>query len=135
MDKNLTLENEISQVVDQLPPYEQFKFNSNFLRGTILDGLKRADTGAVPGQDPLLMKFHGIYQQDNRDIRSNRAERKLEPAYQFMVRLRIPGGFLTAKQWLGLDKISRKFSERGLRITTRQTIQFHGIRKKICNHL
>jgi sulfite reductase (NADPH) hemoprotein beta-component len=130
MDKNLTLENEIPQSIEQLSPYEQFKFNSNFLRGTIIDGLKRADTNAVPGQDPLLMKFHGIYQQDNRDIRSNRAERKLEPAYQFMVRLRIPGGFLKVNQWLGLDKISRKFSERGLRITTRQTIQLHGIRKK-----
>lgn len=130
MDTKLPIENEDSQSADNLSPYEQLKFNSNFLRGTILNGLKCTDTAAVPGQDPLLMKFHGIYQQDNRDVRSSRLSRKLEPSYQFMVRLRIPGGFLKAKQWLELDKISRKYAERGLRITTRQTIQLHGVRKR-----
>lgn len=116
--------------VENLHANEVLKHNSRFLRGNIVDGLKNTITGAVPGEDPLLMKFHGVYQQDNRDVRAERAERKLEPIFQFMVRLRIPGGSLRREQWLGLDLISRKFAERGLRITTRQTIQLHGVRKR-----
>ena len=108
---------------------EKLKARSRHLRGDIDEGLKNQLTGAVPGDDPLLMKFHGIYQQDNRDLRPERTRRKLEPNYQFMVRLRIPGGVLTVKQWMGLDDIAKNFADRGLRITTRQTIQFHGIRK------
>jgi sulfite reductase (NADPH) hemoprotein beta-component len=119
-----------NEPVDNLHANEVLKHNSRFLRGNIADGLKNTITGAVPGEDPLLMKFHGIYQQDDRDVRAERAERKLEPIFQFMVRLRIPGGFLRREQWLGLDNISRKFAERGLRITTRQTIQLHGVRKR-----
>lgn len=122
--------NDLSQPVGVLHANEQLKHSSNHLRGTIAVGLKNSLTGAVPGDDPLLMKFHGIYQQDNRDTRIERAQRKLEPAYQFMVRLRIPGGVLSKTQWQGLDRIARKFSERGLRITTRQTIQLHGVRKR-----
>lgn len=121
---------DLSQPVATLHSNEQLKHGSNYLRGTIAIGLKNSLTGAVPGDDPLLMKFHGIYQQDNRDTRFERAQRKLEPAFQFMVRLRIPGGILTKTQWQGLDKIAAEFSERGLRITTRQTIQLHGIRKR-----
>ena len=121
---------DLSQPVATLHSNEQLKHGSHYLRGTIAIGLKNSLTGAVPGDDPLLMKFHGIYQQDNRDTRFERAQRKLEPAFQFMVRLRIPGGILTKTQWQGLDKIAAEFSERGLRITTRQTIQLHGIRKR-----
>ncbi len=120
---------DLSQPVDSLHANEQLKQRSNYLRGTIARGLEDTLTGAVPGDDPLLMKFHGIYQQDNRDIRAERAQRRLEPDYQFMVRLRIPGGLLTRAQWQGLDAISRRHAERGLRITTRQTLQFHGVRK------
>lgn len=108
---------------------ERNKFNSRYLRGTIKPNLSDLITGSVPESDALLLKFHGIYQQDNRENRAARARRKLEPDYQFMVRLRIPGGRLTADQWSGLDAISRKYAERGLRITTRQTIQLHGVRK------
>lgn len=121
---------DLSQPVTALHSNEQLKHASNYLRGTIAIGLKNSLTAAVPGDDPLLMKFHGIYQQDDRDIRFQRAERKLEPVYQFMVRLRIPGGNLTKAQWQGLDAIAHQFAERGLRITTRQTIQFHGVRKR-----
>lgn len=120
---------DLTQPVADLNDNEQLKARSNFLRGTIAEGLQEPLTGAVPGDDPLLMKFHGIYQQDDRDLRSERSRRKLEPLYQFMVRLRIPGGRLTTQQWLGLDQIARRYAERGLRITTRQTIQFHGVRK------
>src|SRR5690606_1017443 len=108
---------------------EHNKFNSRYLRGTIKPNLSDAITGSMPENDTLLLKFHGIYQQDNREERAQRKRRKLEPDYQFMVRLRIPGGRCTKAQWLGLDKISRQYAERGLRITTRQTIQLHGVRK------
>lgn len=120
---------DLSQPLEELGSNEQLKARSNFLRGSIREGLDDPLTGAVPGDDPLLMKFHGIYQQDDRDLRAERSRRKLEPAYQFMVRLRIPGGVLSTQQWLGLDQIARHYAERGLRITTRQTIQFHGVRK------
>ncbi len=120
---------DISQNVSTLHANEQLKAASQNLRGSIAQGLEDALTGAVPGDDTLLMKFHGIYQQDDRDVRPDRARRKLEPNYQFMVRMRIPGGLLTRDQWQGIDAISRRYAERGIRITTRQTIQLHGIRK------
>lgn len=122
--------NDVSQPVKLLHDNEQLKARSRYLRGDIAKGLADPLSGAVPGDDPLLMKFHGIYQQDDRDKRSERAKRKLEPNYQFMVRLRIPGGRLTPVQWVQLDDIANRFAERGLRITTRQTIQLHGVRKK-----
>lgn len=121
---------DLTQPLEHLHDNEQLKARSRFLRGTIAEGLDEPITGAVPGDDPLLMKFHGIYQQDDRDKRALRAQRKLEPNYQFMVRLRIPGGRLTPRQWLGLDALADRYAERGLRITTRQTIQFHGVRKR-----
>ena len=130
MDTVINRDSDLSQPVEELHANEQLKHHSQYLRGNIADGLKQKITGAVPGDDPLLMKFHGIYQQDDRDVRRERAERKLEPIYQFMVRLRIPGGMLTRAQWMGLDRISRMYAERGLRITTRQTIQLHGVRKR-----
>ena len=130
MDTVVNRDSDLSQPVEDLHANEQLKHRSQYLRGNIADGLKQKITGAVPGDDPLLMKFHGIYQQDDRDVRRERADRKLEPIYQFMVRLRIPGGVLTRAQWLGLDRVSRTYAERGLRITTRQTIQLHGIRKR-----
>lgn len=120
---------DISQALELLNDNEKVKARSRYLRGTIASGLRDTLTGAVPGTDTLLMKFHGIYQQDDRDIRNSRAKRKLEPIYQFMVRLRIPGGVLSRAQWQGLDQLSRQYTQRGIRITTRQTVQFHGVRK------
>jgi sulfite reductase (NADPH) hemoprotein beta-component len=115
--------------VEFLNSNEQLKASSRYLRGSIAHGLAKYSTRAVSSEDALLMKFHGIYMQDDRDQRAERQRRKLEPNYQFMVRLRIPGGIISSSQWLGLDDLARRFAERGLRITTRQTIQLHGVRK------
>jgi sulfite reductase (NADPH) hemoprotein beta-component len=121
---------DISQPIESLHDNEQLKARSRYLRGSIVEGLSDGNTGAVPGDDPLLIKFHGIYQQDDRDIRTQRRQRFLEPLYQFMVRLRIPGGRLSTSQWRGIDVLAHLYAERGIRITTRQTIQLHGVRKR-----
>lgn len=120
---------DLSQKVESLNENEQLKYRSNFLRGTIATNLENHLTGSLSVNDTLLTKFHGIYQQDNRDTRQARIIRKLEPDYQFMVRLRIPGGVLTVDQWNEIDHLSRRYSSSGIRITTRQTIQLHGINK------
>lgn len=131
IDRNV----DISQPVDSLHENEQLKATSRHLRGTIAEGLADAITGAVSHNDTLLMKFHGIYQQDDRDQRSNRRQRHLEPIYQFMVRMRIPGGQLTRAQWVGIDDLAHRYADRGIRITTRQTVQLHGVRKHHLRHL
>lgn len=120
---------DLSQPVSALHANEQLKHRSRYLRGDIAEGLLDRITGAVSHDDTLLMKFHGIYQQDDRDLRADRTRRRLEPNYQFMVRMRIPGGVLSRRQWQGIDAISQRYAERGIRITTRQTIQLHGVRK------
>jgi sulfite reductase (NADPH) hemoprotein beta-component len=119
-----------SQPLEKLGPDESLKARSDQLRGTILDGLLDEITGAVPGSDPKLMKFHGIYQQDDRDIRDERRHQKLEPAFSFMVRVRLPGGVCTPEQWLKLDSLARDYGEGSLRLTTRQTFQFHYVLKQ-----
>lgn len=121
---------DISQPLNEQHSNEQLKAKSHFLRGTIKEGLHDANTGGISHDDGLLTKFHGIYQQDDRDTRQHRLIRKLEPHYQFMVRLRIPGGRLTKQQWIEIDRLSRIYSSNGIRITTRQTIQFHGVGKQ-----
>src|SRR3546814_6822961 len=75
------------------------------------------------------MKFHGIYQQDDRDVRSERRRQKLEPAYQFMIGVRLPGGVCTPAQWLKLDALARAYGGDTIRMTTRQTFQFHWVLK------
>ena len=109
---------------------EQIKIDSNYLRGTIAEGLNDPVTGAISDDDNKLLKFHGSYQQDDRDIRDERRKQKLEPAYSFMIRARLPGGVITPEQWLAFDDIATGKAERGLRITTRQTFQWHGIVKR-----
>src|SRR5690606_4631506 len=86
--------------------------------------------GAISDDDNKLLKFHGSYQQDDRDLREERRKRKLEPAYSFMIRARLPGGVVTPAQWLVFDDIARSYAGRGLRITTRQTFQWHGVIKR-----
>jgi sulfite reductase (NADPH) hemoprotein beta-component len=108
---------------------EQVKADSRHLRGTIEAGLKDPVTGAISDDDNKLLKFHGSYQQDDRDIRDERRKQKLEPAYAFMIRARLPGGVVTPAQWLAFDDIANTYAGRGLRITTRQTFQWHGIVK------
>ncbi|HEY4343223.1 MAG TPA: NADPH-dependent assimilatory sulfite reductase hemoprotein subunit [Parvibaculum sp.] len=121
---------DVSQPLEKLNPDETLKANSNQLRGTIAEGLVAELTAAVPGDDIKLMKFHGIYQQDNRDIRDERRRQRLEPAFDFMVRVRLPGGVLTSAQWLKLDELGRAYGGETLRLTTRQTFQFHGVLKR-----
>jgi sulfite reductase (NADPH) hemoprotein beta-component len=121
---------DISQPLDKLSPDEGMKARSDYLRGTIKEGLLDAITGAVSGEsNDKLMKFHGIYVQDDRDLRDERRRQKLEPAYQFMIRLRLPGGVCSARQWQKLDELSRAYGNASLRVTTRQTFQFHWVLK------
>lgn len=113
-----------------LAPLEQIKVDSRYLRGTITEGLADPVTGAIADSDTKLLKFHGSYMQDDRDLRDERRKQKLEPAYSFMIRARLPGGVVTPKQWLAFDHIATTWATRGLRITTRQTFQWHGIIKR-----
>ena len=121
---------DLSQPLERLSADERMKAASDYLRGTISDGLLDRITGAVPSADDVkLMKFHGIYQQDDRDLRDERRRQKLEPAYQFMLRVRLPGGVCTPEQWLKLDELARAHGGETLRLTTRQTFQFHWVLK------
>ena len=108
---------------------EHIKEASGFLRGTLADGLLKDVTGAISEDDGQLVKFHGMYLQDDRDLRAERTRKRLEKAYSFMIRLRIPGGVVTPKQWLILDDIARTYANGTLRATTRQTFQYHGVIK------
>jgi sulfite reductase (NADPH) hemoprotein beta-component len=110
-------------------PNEAIKADSRFLRGTIADGLTRVETGALSEPDQQLTKFHGIYLQDDRDLRAERGRSKMEKAFIFMARLRVPGGVLRPRQWLAAERIAHERGNGTLRLTTRQTIQFHGIIK------
>ncbi len=114
----------------KLTEVEVIKANSRHLRGTLAEGLLDPLTGAIAPSDTQLSKFHGTYQQDDRDIRSERTRQKLEPAYSFMIRARIPGGLLTTAQWLGLDRIATEHANQSIRLTTRQAIQYHGVVKR-----
>src|SRR5579863_4659045 len=108
---------------------ERIKSESRFLRGTIADGLARVETGSLADDDQQLTKFHGIYVQDDRDLRPERGRQKMEKAFIFMARLRVPGGVLTPRQWLAAERVARERGNGTLRLTTRQTIQFHGVIK------
>ena len=112
-----------------LSPVEHIKQRSNYLRGTIAEGLANRVTGAVAEDDVQVLKFHGMYQQDDRDVRNERARQKLEPAYAFMIRVRAPGGVLTPEQWLTIDRLGREHGGESVRLTTRQSLQIHGVIK------
>ncbi|WP_368561635.1 assimilatory sulfite reductase (NADPH) hemoprotein subunit [Pseudoxanthomonas sp. UTMC 1351] len=109
---------------------EDIKSESKRLRGSLLDSLADPVTGALRESDQTLIKYHGSYQQDDRDLRDERRRQKLEPAYQFMIRTRTPGGVVTPEQWLKLDDIATRYANHSLRITTRQAFQFHGVIKR-----
>jgi sulfite reductase (NADPH) hemoprotein beta-component len=121
---------DISQPVEALGPDEALKLHSDYLRGTIDTSLLDRISGGVKFEDNKLMKFHGIYQQDDRDIRDERRRQKLEPAFTFMVRLRLPGGVCAAEQWLKIDELARAHGGDMVRLTTRQTFQFHWVVKE-----
>ncbi|MFO3704836.1 assimilatory sulfite reductase (NADPH) hemoprotein subunit [Xanthomonas codiaei] len=109
---------------------EDIKSESRRLRGSLEQSLADAVTGALREDDQTLIKYHGSYQQDDRDIRDERRRQKLEPAYQFMIRTRTPGGVISPTQWLALDGIATRYANHSLRITTRQAFQFHGVIKR-----
>jgi sulfite reductase (NADPH) hemoprotein beta-component len=108
---------------------ERLKEASDFLRGTLAEGLSEEITGAIVEDDAQLVKFHGMYLQDDRDLRGERTQKKMEKAFAFMLRVRITGGILTSAQYLALDGIARDYGTHSMRITTRQTIQLHGVIK------
>ena len=108
---------------------EHIKVESNYLRGALVETLSNPITGGLPEDDNRLLKFHGSYMQDDRDLRNERDRQKLEPAYQFMLRVVIPGGVMTSAQWLVMDELAHKYGNDTLRITTRQAFQMHGVLK------
>lgn len=108
---------------------EDIKSRSNYLRGSLAETLEDRITGSIPEDDNRLMKFHGSYMQDDRDLRNERNKQKLEPAYQFMVRVRAAGGVVTPEQWLMMDDIAQNFANGTIRLTTRQSFQLHGVIK------
>ncbi|UUE45949.1 assimilatory sulfite reductase (NADPH) hemoprotein subunit [Pectobacterium aroidearum] len=117
-------------VEGKLTDAERMKTESNFLRGTIAEDLNDGLTGGFKGDNFLLIRFHGMYQQDDRDIRAERAEQKLEPRHAMLLRCRLPGGVMTPEQWLRIDKFAGESTIYGsIRITNRQTFQYHGILK------
>ncbi|WP_421201985.1 assimilatory sulfite reductase (NADPH) hemoprotein subunit [Aeromonas enteropelogenes] len=110
---------------------ERLKRESNFLRGTIAQDLQDPLTGGFNGDNFQLIRFHGMYQQDDRDIRPERAAQKLEQLHNVMLRARLPGGIITPAQWQVIDKFAEEHSMYGsIRLTTRQTFQFHGVLKR-----
>lgn len=108
---------------------ERIKQESNYLRGTLKETMEDRITAGIPEDDNRLMKFHGSYLQDDRDLRAERQKQKLEPAYQFMIRVRTPGGVATPEQWLAMDELARTYANGTLKLTTRQAFQFHGVLK------
>jgi sulfite reductase (NADPH) hemoprotein beta-component len=108
---------------------ERIKEESDYLRGTLQEVMEDRISSGIPDDDNRLMKFHGSYLQDDRDLRNERQKQKLEPAYQFMLRVRLPGGVTSPKQWLVMDELADKNANGTLKITTRQTFQMHGILK------
>jgi sulfite reductase (NADPH) hemoprotein beta-component len=116
---------------EEPPPItnEDIKIASNFLRGTIKEGLEDTSTGAISAPDQQLTKFHGTYMQDDRDLRDERKAQGLEPAYSFMIRCRLNGGVATPDQWLQMDSIASGMGNETMKLTTRQTFQFHGVIK------
>jgi sulfite reductase (NADPH) hemoprotein beta-component len=108
---------------------EQLKSESNFLRGHILRDLADQSTGGITEDSAQLTKFHGIYAQDDRDLRNQRRKENKEKAFSFMARVRVPGGICTPAQWVALDTIADQYGNGTLKLTTRQAFQFHGILK------
>src|SRR5262249_70431 len=118
-----------STMADELSRNEAIKEASAYLRGTLAEGLSEEITGGIVEDDAQLVKFHGMYLQDDRDLRPERARKKMEKAFAFMLRVRIPGGVLTPAQWLVLDRIAQEYGNGTVRVTTRQSVQLHGVIK------
>jgi len=113
----------------ELSEVEKIKTDSNYLRGTLEESLANSVTDAIAVDDRQVSKFHGIYQQFDRDTERERKKQKLEPDYSFLIRVRVPGGLVNAEQWLQMDQISDEYANGTLKLTTRQAFQFHGVLK------
>ena len=113
-----------------LSDVERIKANSRLLRGTLVESLANPVTGGLHEDDTQLIKLHGSYQQDDRDVRDERRRAKLEPDYSFMIRTRLPGGVCTPAQWLAMDALATRYANGSLRLTTRQAFQLHGVIKR-----
>lgn len=122
----------MSEQIDwsKLSEVEKLKYNSNYLRGTLVESLANPVTGAIADGDTQISKFHGIYQQHDRDLEKERKAQKLEPAWSFLIRVRLPGGVATREQWLQLDKLADTHANGTLKLTTRQAFQLHGVVKR-----
>jgi sulfite reductase (NADPH) hemoprotein beta-component len=116
-------------MTDEVSRNERIKEASDYLRGTLAEELHDEITGAIVEDDQQLVKFHGMYLQDDRDLRAERGRKKMEKAFAFMLRVRISGGVLTPAQWLALDRVARDYGNGTMRLTTRQTVQLHGVIK------
>ncbi|MGQ8337872.1 NADPH-dependent assimilatory sulfite reductase hemoprotein subunit [Sunxiuqinia sp. A32] len=112
-----------------LSEVEKIKYDSNYLRGTLEESLADPVTGAIADADTQLSKFHGIYQQFDRDVEKERKRQKLEPAFSFLIRVRLPGGVASSQQWLQMDKLADEHANGTLKLTTRQAFQLHGVIK------
>lgn len=115
--------------VKPLSANETIKGESHLLRGTIAQELVDTSTGAISDDNGQLTKFHGLYLQDDRDLRNALKKEGKEKAFSFMLRVRLPAGKATPQQWLVLDQLAGEVASPSLRLTTRQTFQFHGILK------
>ena len=113
----------------ELSELERIKYDSHYLHGTLVESLADPITGSLSFADTQISKFHGMYQQTDRDLDKERKRQKLEPAFSFLIRVRIPGGVVTAAQWLQMDAISEQYANHTLKLTTRQTFQLHGVIK------
>ena len=108
---------------------EYLKIDSNYLRGTLAEGLADTSTGGLTEDEQQLLKFHGCYLQDDRDIRAGRRKHKLEKAFSFLIRVRVPGGVATPAQWIQMDDLATTYANGTLKLTTRQAFQLHGVIK------
>ncbi|RJE87520.1 assimilatory sulfite reductase (NADPH) hemoprotein subunit [Paenibacillus sp. 1011MAR3C5] len=108
---------------------EHLKKESNYLRGSLVESLQNRITGGLSELDNRLLKFHGSYMQDDRDVRNERQKQKLEPSFQFMLRVVTPGGVSTPEQWLVIDELAEKYGSGSIKLTTRQAFQLHGVLK------
>ncbi|MDD5183698.1 MAG: NADPH-dependent assimilatory sulfite reductase hemoprotein subunit [Paludibacter sp.] len=114
----------------KLSDVERIKTESNYLRGTIQEGLTDQITASISADDQQLIKLHGAYQQQNRDLDDERRKQKLEPLYSFLIRIRVPGGITTARQWLDIDKLADTYGNPTIKLTTRQAFELHGVVKR-----
>src|SRR3954454_4247508 len=130
MERSYIMVNQILKAPEGPPSdVEGIKERSNYLRGTLKEVMLDRISAGIPEDDNRLMKHHGSYLQDDRDLRNERAKQKLEPAYQFMLRVRLPGGVAAPSQWLVMDDLVDKYGNETLKLTTRETWQMHGILK------